>query len=656
MKKFKILPFVAIASAFLLGLRSPQKAQSLNTENIVRKVEGPNLARPEVTPEKALVIPDGAVEISDKASFESFMNQANNAKNAYLSADIDLGGAVYGTRMGGEYTGIFEGNDFTISNYSSTQTLFNFVNAGSIIRNINLKLSIAGSHNAGLAFWNKGLIENVNIQLNISDNYMFISGITRVGSDDGTFDNCHVDFIFSGAGKNSTNVYTIAFENNGYTVNDCTYYVEDYSGTINVSTGSTERFTPIFGGGVILPKVEILDYDDVIYVEEEPSSVEITAELKNTEEEAEWSIDSPTGVGTIADVDLADEVATITALAKGTVSFKFKATIDGEDYLSELVSVQVLNSSTEYVIPPSAHVISDAASFKSFFNGAAGNNAKNAVVTADIDLGGYSFDLGQAGDYSAIFEGQGYTIKNYTAKALFNWTTATSEIRNLKVEYIPKVSGFGGVAFGNRGLIKNVKAKVTITAAINTFAGISLDGTGTHVNCHTDFIIKPGAEAANTLYPITQNDNGKTLSNCTWTLINGNNGMISTNNAQVTRDLVREGALGFAIWMMDHEGGDLYTGKAECEAKWDAALLKWAALSTASRAQVRELAEFEDAWLRLQAWAAANGTTPDAEIVGGVNVTPKNSVGVTLIIGLLGLSTIALYYALLKTKRPKESK
>lgn len=667
MKKFKILPFVVIASAFLLGIRSPQKAVSLNTENIVRKVEAPNLARSEITPERALVIPDGAQPISTKAEWLAFFNNTGEStlKSAYLTNDIDLEGQTYGIGVHGDYVGIFEGNGFTVSNFTINQNLFHFVGSNGEIRNLNLRLFVGGS-SMGFVYQQNGLIDNVKLELTINKNVNHIGGFAQQGGS-GTISNSGVDFLFKGAGASSdTMLRTVTWGGGTPTIVDSTYYqhgLADPSKLVN--QGLTLRDNPLFGEIEVLPEVEVQQYNPVIYVEEEPKSVEVTAELVNTEEEAVWSIDSPTGVGTIADVDLDDEVATVTALAKGTVSFKFKATIDGEDYLSELVTIQVLTSRDDYVIPDNPIEIGTKAQFLAYFDIGAAHLDRNLLLTADIDLEGHEFgggrSQGKAGTYIGIFEGQGYTIRNLKANSLFNEMSAAAEVRNLNVELTNKWEGSGAIATINNGTIKNVKVKVTVidgnhVGGVHAYGGMSLIGSGKFIDCHTDFIIKTNEKPAVDLYPVVQADAGKDVTNCSWTIINGTTAQISTGSGEVTHDFIREGALGFALWMMDHEGGDIYTGKVECEAKWEAAILKWGALSEDSKTQVRELEEFEDAWLRLQAWAAANGTTPDAAITGNIGTTPTNSLGAALIIGLIGVSTTALYCALLKTKRQEETK
>ena len=105
----------------------------------------------------------------------------------------------------------------------------------------------------------------------------------------------------------------------------------------------------------------------------------------------------------------------------------------------------------------------------------------------------------------------------------------------------------------------------------------------------------------------------------------------------------------FADWVMDAA-----RDAEECEDKFLEAWLMWDELSADAKDLFKSHADFADAKLRLQNWAIANGVAsidsngPVAEKT--INKVTDNSLTATIIIGVIGLTTLAGYYFLQKKK------
>ncbi len=176
------------------------------------------------------VIPEGAVAIGTYTQFAAFFNGSaeNYNKSAYLTADIDCGGATRTMGMAGEYVGIFEGQGHTISNFTANQPLFNIIGSASEVRNVNIACTFTGSGYGAMAFQNNGKILDCVVTVTINSGINTFGGFVLVGSS-GTFTNLHASFIINAGAAVANTLYPIC-QNDGAAsgITNCTY---SFSGT-----------------------------------------------------------------------------------------------------------------------------------------------------------------------------------------------------------------------------------------------------------------------------------------------------------------------------------------------------------------------------------------------------------------------------------------
>ena len=533
--------------------------------------------------------------ISTAAEFISLITKSGTSVERYmLGANIDLGGYVHdGKAVNATFNGVLDGNGYTVSNFVEQPAggvdggLF-FILPKAVIRNIHL----IGSVNAS-GGWSGLLAKEIGAKTVIIDSIFEATDLTPIDYDsmDWTwqrngviagFLTGHVENVVSvkysdndrmistfpysnGDRRNENamatmkNVYTnIESENltipfgpdpgwsSAALVIDLHRGLGDFSETKASDFALDEAIFTLADGQmpvlkhhgeapvVLSPEVK-LEVSKKSIVLEDGASATITASLVNSEETPVWSFEVKDEA--ILEASLVDNVITLTPKSVGVSKVIVTATVGEVKYQAEVeITVKEESAGGSYEIPENAVLISNVDEFKAFFNGSAENTDKNAALTADIDLGGETRGLGMAGDYSGIFEGQGYSITNYTGgAALFNFLTSTGVIRNVNFELTNTGSGQGVVVYGNNGLVENVTVKVTISSGVNTFGGISLTGTGAFVDCHVDWVLASGSESSNTLYPIVQDDAGKTIENCTYT-VDGDAGKFMTSNPNVTKE------------------------------------------------------------------------------------------------------------------------
>lgn len=130
--------------------------------------------------------------------------------------------------------------------------------------------------------------------------------------------------------------------------------------------------------------------------------------------------------------------------------------------------------------------ISTAEDFKSCFDGSAKYYNRNIVLANDIDLEGYEFsgNVSMAGEFQGTFDGQGHTVKNFSANCLFNIIGSTGIVKDLNVigNKIGTASGFGFLSYQNNGTITNCFVSVTVKDACNTYGAFALMNKGTISN------------------------------------------------------------------------------------------------------------------------------------------------------------------------------
>ncbi|MFA6370971.1 MAG: hypothetical protein WCX47_05090, partial [Bacilli bacterium] len=180
-----------------------------------------------------------AVEISTYAEFIAFFDgsAANTTKNAVLTADIVGDNTLRGFGMAGEYSGIFEGQGHTISNYKTSQGLFNILGATAEVRNVNFELNHTGSGFGTIAYQNNGLISNCQITVTIDGAQNTFGGVTLVGTS-GTFVDCHVSFIINNS--QCKTLYPICQNDGTVDITNCSYSFAGSDGSaIMFSTSNT---------------------------------------------------------------------------------------------------------------------------------------------------------------------------------------------------------------------------------------------------------------------------------------------------------------------------------------------------------------------------------------------------------------------------------
>ncbi|MCK9323840.1 MAG: hypothetical protein M0P07_07815, partial [Candidatus Methanomethylophilaceae archaeon] len=213
------------------------------TVKIVATIGGVDYESSELTfnviEEGSYEIPTDAVEISTYAEFISFFDgsAANTTKNAVLTADIVGDNTLRGFGMAGEYSGIFEGQGHTISNYKTSQGLFNILGATAEVRNVNFELNHTGSGFGTIAYQNNGLISNCQITVTIDGAQNTFGGVTLVGTS-GTFVDCHVSFIINNSQCNT--LYPICQNDGTVDITNCSYSFAGSDGSaIMFSTSNT---------------------------------------------------------------------------------------------------------------------------------------------------------------------------------------------------------------------------------------------------------------------------------------------------------------------------------------------------------------------------------------------------------------------------------
>jgi hypothetical protein len=173
-------------------------------------------------------IPENATKISDKASFLAYFDggAANTSKNAYLDADIDLGGDALAMRMAGEYNAIFEGCGHTVSNYTqSGQSLINIMGTTSELRNVRFECDGQATSGFGtVAFQNNGKMKNVDVEVTVTGSINNWGPMALATG--GTFEDCDSTIHMAAAAATSNSLFHIARQDGTTTFTNCTYFVD----------------------------------------------------------------------------------------------------------------------------------------------------------------------------------------------------------------------------------------------------------------------------------------------------------------------------------------------------------------------------------------------------------------------------------------------
>lgn len=176
---------------------------------------------PSVTP-AAGAADAGMIEISTAAELKAFAQRVNNGEtnlNAILTADVYCSGAW--TTIGGNFSGIFDGNGHTVSWMNqSSGGLFGTVDTGAEVRNLCVNGNIyVNTNSAGaIARENKGLIENCGNIGVLGGYWSNVGGIAGNNESTGTIRNCYnAGYIDNNGGTTGG----ITADNRGGTIENC---------------------------------------------------------------------------------------------------------------------------------------------------------------------------------------------------------------------------------------------------------------------------------------------------------------------------------------------------------------------------------------------------------------------------------------------------
>ena len=168
------------------------------------------------------VIPADATAIGTKSELLAYFNKSaeNTNKNAYLTADIDMGGeAINDIRMAGDYNAIFEGCGHSITNFSATRPFFNIISASGEVRNVSFSLTWGNASGFGcVSYSNNGTMKNVDVEVTLSAAINTWAPLAIAG--DGTYINC--DTIIHGEAAAGSNTLGAVARGGSTTFTNCT--------------------------------------------------------------------------------------------------------------------------------------------------------------------------------------------------------------------------------------------------------------------------------------------------------------------------------------------------------------------------------------------------------------------------------------------------
>lgn len=223
---------------------------------------------------------DAPFEISTLEEFKTLL--VNNPSSSFkLVADIDFegAGAIALFSSSNAFTGIFDGNGYTIMNFAmgtpeeATQPtttyvgLFGYVGAGAEIKNVKLDnfncyyTRTSKTYYGLLAGYNAGAISNITVTnsvLSIEGTYseFYVAGLVGINALKGTVDNCTVEAAVSGKTLRSLNVAGIVAVNEQPTTSPVKNVISNctFKGSIKAvadGTSSSIYSTYMRVGGII---------------------------------------------------------------------------------------------------------------------------------------------------------------------------------------------------------------------------------------------------------------------------------------------------------------------------------------------------------------------------------------------------------------------
>lgn len=495
----------------------------------------------------------------------------------YLSSNIDLGGRVVnGREKENHFNGVLDGRGHTVKNFEvknesdkeqyKASGLFWMV--GGTVRNLHLSGTISDHGFSGLLAkeisGDQALVEdclfeakntfqattdwtwsrNGVIASTLQTNATIRNVVTNL-DENGTGATCMPFFAYSWNKATMQNCYTniahdeqyenyIPFSPDGnYNFDDFVH--ENIKHTPFDST-KKETYTTLSEEIWTLEddKMPVLKHDKEDFVMLEPEvkaaisktslslkegekEAVISVSLENTDKEAVYeAVVSDTEIVSVTKQE--DGSFKVTALKEGTATIQIKATIEGKEYLANLITVTVKGlDAPEYEIPEGAFEIKDVATFKQVFTGGGEFCGRDFYLSSDIDMTGETLpNNGVAGDFIKTFEGQGHTIKASYNWGLFNIVSGT--IRNVTlVTDSPSEVNRGAICHTLNGTLDNVHVKMSVVEgrANNTFAGVCYMNNGSIKNSTVDFTINI---PCNTIHSFAVANGSGTYENCTYTI------------------------------------------------------------------------------------------------------------------------------------------
>lgn len=466
---------------------------------------------------------------ADLAAFRTLVNGGSTGICGKLMADIEMTSTwtPIGT-MSSDYTGTFDGNDYTISNLTVTCTtsssggLFTSVGSGGVIKNLNITNgSVTGSSNfpyaAGIVGVNEGTVTRCTFSGTVTNKFSTAaySGLI-VGSNIGILSYCTGWGEVNGKGPALGGV---AGGNSG-TMSYCNSFA-----TVTNSAAASSNYDT---GGVVGTNVtagKVISCYQYGTVTGNGNTIGAVVGASAGTVENCYYYDTNTsgtlyGIGGTADASGVVEAKTTAQFASGevcyllnggnTTSAWYQNIDNGETpdaYPTVTGTAKVYKTSTGYSnYAEERYYIydeEDLIAFRDVVN--SGEVEANAELMADITLtADWTPIAGYVGTalyyYQGTFQGNGYTISNATVNittmpsyvGFFGAIGESGEVKNLNLTSASMTKGggmpyIGGITASNKGLLENCHYSGSVTsnasATVAIAGGIAGENTGTIRYC-----------------------------------------------------------------------------------------------------------------------------------------------------------------------------
>ena len=456
------------------------------------------------------------ITISSKEDWKAFCERVNKGKerllDVKLTQDVDLGSEI--VMLGAQYhdyVGTFDGQGHTLKfnwNAGSVDYIAPFGHAAGTIKNLHVKGKIKSTkgHLSGLVYLGMGslYVDNCIIDVDLetsAKDYSRLTGVVSFAYDmtHVTITNCVVKGKFTAftaeAKKNMSGFVGTKLLDGWYTLYNCLYLGS------NNATNESHTFGPEINAGncYYLNTCGKAQCDKVTEAQLKNGEV---AYLLQRGDETHWGQTLGTDNEPIPTNDAKKQVYRVEFAYKGQVKAKLYAT-SGQHVFGTLPTVKEVlgtdyNAQNTYI-----PVFSDGFSASTPVNGSRtvdvtmvvnnnyeitsksdwlafcylvnrGQNAVNAKMTKDIDLGEDIWQVGTDRRYSGTFDGQNHTLKINWNSGSKTWiapfqTVDGATIKNLRTEGEIKssthfLSGLIQEAYGTT-TISNCVSAVNITSS-----------------------------------------------------------------------------------------------------------------------------------------------------------------------------------------------